>query len=152
MIILKQTFDSIKHYYKDSSVFENLVLNGATIDDIYDYLEESDIYSVYSEDNKFLGFFSVDTNEIHAYILESERKYSKNILLKMMDYSFNTLDLNYILTYVWGNYNYIMRFLKMLGFKHVYTEEGLINSEDGNFDLYHLILNKEDYNGKFIQK
>lgn len=152
MTILKETFDSVKNYYKNSSIFENLVLNGVTVEDIYDYLEESDIYSVYADDNRFLGFFSVDCNEIHAYILESERKYSKSILLEMMGYSFNILNLNYILTYVREDYDYVLRFLKMLGFMHVYTEEDIVISEGDNFDLYHLILNKEDYNGKFIQK
>ena len=151
MIIKKETFGTVKGFYKDSTIFENLVLNGVTVEDIYDYLEESDIYSVYLS-NKFLGFFSVDGSEIHAYILEEERKNSKNVLLEMMDYSFNTLGLPYIITYVWSNYDYILRFLKMLGFTHIFTEECVVMSGEDCFDLYHLILNKEEYNGKFIQK
>lgn len=149
MIFVKESFSKVLPYYKDSDVFNNLILNGITIDDIYEYLEESSIYSVYT-DNTFLGFFSVDGNEIHAYILEEFRNKSSIILKGMMSYAFNELDLKFIITYVRSDVSYIARFLKMLGFSLVFKEEGVINKQDNVYDLYHLILTKEVYNGKFI--
>lgn len=149
MRYIKEDFSQVSHYFKDSSIFENLILNGNTLNDIYEYLDSSSIYSVYS-DNAFLGFFSVEGNEIHAYILEEFRNKSSIILKGMMDYAFNELDLNFIVTYVRSDVYYIVRFLKILGFSLIFKEYNVVNKEDGDYDLYHLLLTKEEYNGKFI--
>lgn len=137
--------DMVWEELRGSSLFTNILYDGFTEDDLYTHFTESRVFAAHNGCD-FIGLFTlsdVGNNcvESHAYILGEYRKYSIKALKRMIDEIFE-MGYDRILTTVTDDYRYIVRFLKLTGFKLDSVLEDFIEKGGKPLDVFFLSRGK----------
>ncbi|MGL4358720.1 MAG: hypothetical protein ACRCSY_08530 [Cetobacterium sp.] len=98
-------------------------------------------WKIISEDGELLGFYTLEkiggcVCEAHAYVFPDKRqssiKFLKHIIKHVEEMGLSTY------TSVTGDFIYIVRLLKMLGFEETGREVGVVQRNSGSYDLIQL--------------
>ena len=141
----KTTFHEMEESYDFDPVIKPLVGNGYNVEDFKEFLNTSNLCSI--KDSKILGFFLYepmgDSVEVHAFVLPLYRNRSMSILRAFRAYLTDDLGFNKIVTTVTGDYEHLVRFLKMIGFSVTNIEVDAITKDSGIFNVTYLEYVKE---------
>lgn len=131
--------------YDLAGLLEPLLNGGYSLHEFKEYLSRSALLE--SINHKGSGFFLYepmgDSVEVHAFIPPHSRKLSTGLLRALMGYFTQDMGFSYITTTVTSDYEYLVRFLKILGFKVSGVETGTVVKPTGVFNATYLIYTKE---------
>ena len=140
------TFKEVEVLHNYDSVLEPLISNGWNIVEYKEFLEFSELRAI-MDDKEFLGFFLCepmsDSIEVHAFVLPEHRNRSKSVLEAFKAYLVGDLGFLCIKTTVTGDFEPLVRFLKMLDFKVTNIEYGVVTKGTGIFGATYLEYVKE---------
>lgn len=122
------SFKDVSQLFYQTGVFDNLVHDDCTEDDIMTCLSSHNALFQVSYGGEFGGMFKVEdlgticgfnTCEIHAFIIPYMRRYSIRFLKAFAQFIFEVSSFDTIVTTVPDNTKYVIKVLKMIGFKEI---------------------------------
>ena len=133
--------DLVKSKINLEEVITPILTDDVDFEIVISELEKIKLIGVYNGED-LLGFFLYepmgDSVETHAFIPTIHRNRSMGILRAFRDYLVGSCGFNRIYTTVTGDFSYIVKVLKIIGFKQFFEESGIVPKRGTLYNLYHL--------------
>ncbi|QDH46781.1 putative DUF2824 family protein [Aeromonas phage LAh_8] len=143
----KTTLSELKGDIDLEEVVTPLLTDDVNLEEVLTELERIPLISVTLGSGEALGFFLYEpvgsSVETHAFIPVCNRNRSMAILRAFRRYLTEGCGFERIYTTVTGDFSYIVRALRMIGFKQFFREDGIVSKNGTLYDLYHLEYIKE---------
>ncbi|MGL5583771.1 MAG: hypothetical protein ACRDCE_22890 [Cetobacterium sp.] len=140
MVIKNTTHDVMLGCPEIQSMLPSLTMEGFPFDDLVNLIRTFEVYSI-GDTGYFISKVSnvEGCKECHAFILPSQRNKSIKALKALIAF---VKEQGYdVYTTVTGDYPYILRLLKMIGFSVVKVEECALSKDGISYPLFHLTNN-----------
>lgn len=140
------TLPELEADYNIDPILETLISNGMNVPEFKELLKTSELRAIVG-DEKTLGFFLCEpverSVETHAFVWPQHRNRSKRILEAFKAYLTEDLGYDSIKTTVTGDFEPLVRFLKMMGFTITDVHLGVVTKGTGIFKATYLEYVKE---------
>lgn len=145
-------FTTIFDIMYDAQVFDNLLHDDISVENIYEGMKSLTIIQV-GIDGEFSGVFSLEdlgehcgkrVVEAHAYLMPSKRSHSKLLIEEMINFIFANTSFDSIITSVSDKYPLIQRFIKMSGFQDFMHREDIVSFDGIKYGMNYFVHERKD--------